>query len=1098
MKHYLSIFLFVLCTLSKSFAQEVIIFEDFEAGAPGWSKSTPHTNEWYLLAMNSSLTSGSGAVAVSNDGTNNAYSNGGTGSSVWVSPGWPATITTDVVKIQFDFRVAGSAADNMSVYLVDLDPLATVPTPANLNGTNSVGLATALNGFSNWTRATITLSAANKSFIAGSTNNTLLVFTWENNNLFTTQPPAAIDNVIVTASPSTPSPLAGDYYIGRTGTTDFPSITSALDYLNTNGLSADVNFYLVDETYTTDFETFPLEIGDGTTTPFTGMGTYSITFKPDPATTPTPTITKSSNTFTANVDNRGVFTLWGVSNIIFDGSNTVGGSSRDLTIIDDLAGSASNAPIGIYLGGLNETDAIGNIQINNLNLSTSDQTYGYGILAGLYVNLVTGHFSDEAVFNNISIENNSISKVREAIHIDASDRDGIGGFNSTSYATNVDIISNDLQSTGTDAIQERGIHLLGVNGGSISQNTIGNFDQTDLNSDVGIVLDQATQNLIVERNEIFNLGFDGNTTSSLSAHGMDIYSGLVGSGITIKNNVIRNISGNGASSTANAGYFNPAAIFMGLGGEVGQLQTYTQSGFDIYNNSIYLFGAEMDFITSVSMGLAVADNTSDVDFRNNIVKNTLGGATTLGGSASAMAVFAQTNATQFTDLNYNAYHIDANTTYTNNFIGLIGSLADLLTDADTDMSSWRTTTNDEASSLHAAPGYTSTTNLLPDNTNSNSWNVHGMGQPITGVDNDFTGASRPTTVAAGAPDLGAYEFTQNPMTLAPSKVTQNGPLATSTVYTFSIGERNWVEIEFNPGSDLPDDISVQLISGIWPGNQMTFNIYNYYIDITATENANTNYDYNLKMYYDESYIGNVPSESEATLELTHDADYTGVWMGRATTINVTENSMTANNLSSFGKFTGTSDSSPLPVEWVSIEANESGDVNIIKWVTATEINSESFVVERSRNVKDWVEIGEVSAAGNSSSINKYRLIDHEPWQYSYYRIKQYDLDGTRHLSEIYTVAREFDENNVSIFPNPFKNNMVIRNLPKNEVVNIELKSILGRQVYSQKRDVTDDLIINLPEIEDGVYFMILTFGDQSVLRKVIKSSTQNSSLIQDF
>jgi len=1088
LKQYLLIIICTLGCLGSSLAQDVVLFEDFEGVAPGWSKSTPHTNEWFILNLNSSYTTGSGALAVSNDGTNNVYSNGGTGSAAWVAPNWPGTVTSDEMKIQFDFRVEGSISDYMSVYLVDLDPGTTVPTPANLNGTNSVGLATGLNGYTNWVRGTITLSAANKSFINSSTNTTLLVFTWENNTIIRNQPPGAIDNVLITATSSATPPLSGDYLVGRTGTTDFGSITQAVTYLNANGLSGDVNFYLTDEEYTTDFETFPLEIGDGTTNPFPGMATYNITFKPDPATNPTPTITKSSNTFTGNTDNHGVFTLWGVSNVAFDGSNTVGGTSRDLTIIDDLAGSISNAPMAIYLAGANESDVMENIEIKHTNLSTSDQTYGYGIVAGLHGSSVTGHFSDEAVFDNITIENNSISRVREAIHIDGADRNGIGGFNSTAYATNIDIIDNEMQSTTTNAIQERGIHLLGVNGGRVSRNTIGNFDQTDLNADVGIVLDHNTQNLVVERNEIFNLGFDGNTTSSLSAHGMDIYTGLANSGVTIKNNVIRNVSGNGASSTANAGYFNPAAIFLGLGGEVGQLQTYTQSGFDIYNNSIYLLGEEMDFLTSVSMGLAIADNTTGVDFRNNIIKNTLGGVSTLGGNASALAIFAQTCNVQFDNLNYNGYHIDANTSYTNNYIGLIGSLADLLTDADTDMASWRLTALNESSSFHGDPGYTSTTNLLPDNTNTDSWSVHGMGQPIVDVNNDFAGVTRPTTVGEGASDLGAYEFTINPSTNPPSVNTQPGPLATQTTYTFSLNERQWVEIEFNAGSDLPDDLSVQLYGGDWPADVMSYNVFNYYIDISATENGNTNYDYNIKFFYDESYLGSVPSELEPSLELTNDAAISGIWMGKSTTINTTENSMSANNLDAFGRFSGTSDASPLPVDWAAIKAYENGNVNVLEWSTVTEINSDKFIIEQSADGIIWQQIGAQKGSGSTNNWSTYAYEDNNPlFPTTYYRIKQVDFDGEYSHSSVVSVTRKLVATSIVTYPNPFHDKLTVYNLPEASDVELSVMDLSGSVKYVEQKDIQSSLELDLSVLKAGLYILQIRYADQIFSRKVMKT-----------
>lgn len=1086
--------LLALFNLSTALAQDVILFEDFEGSAPGWFKSEPHTNEWHVLGVNSSFTYGSKSLGVSNDGINNTYSNGGTGSSAWVSPSWTASITNQDVQIQFDLRVDGEDiliapfnVDYMSVYLVDLDPAVTPPIPSNLTGANSL-LLTEQNKRLSWTRLTITLNATGKAFIDGSLNNTLLVFTWENNGSITNQPPAAIDNVMITSTPTATPPLAGDYTIGKSNDADFATITDAVDYLNNNGQSSDVNFYLIDEEYNNEFEEFPFEIGDGTNTPYSGMGTYNLTIKPDPITNPTPTITKASNLFTGDLDSHGVFTLWGVDNITIDGSNSVGGTSRDLTIIDALAGSATNSPMAIFLAGPNETDAMENIVVKNTILATEDIVNGYGVVAGNHAGILAAdHFADEAVFNNITIQNNKIYKAKEGIHIDGVDRN-LAIYTSNSYATNIDIIGNDLESSGTDALQERGIHVLGIDNGNISQNVIGNFNQADLNSDAGIVIDQNSKKLVVDRNEVHSLGFNGDNTSSLSAHAMEVYTGLANSNITLKNNVIRNISGNGANSTANAGYLNPAAFFLGLGGEVGVVQTYTQSGIDIYNNSIYLFGQEMDFLTSVSMGLAVAANTTGVDFRNNIVKNTLGGDNTLAGKASALAVFAESSAAQFDDLNYNVYHINGDATYTNNYIGLIGTLADILADADNNMAAWRTTTGMDASTSFADPGYTSFSNLIPNNLSAVSWSVHGMGEPITSVNNDFNNVTRSTTVATGTPDVGAYEFTIDPAVVPPTKVTQSGPLATGVNYLFSIGERLWVDIKFNPGSDLPDDISVQYFSGIFAANPSEYNVFNKYIDVTATENGNTNYDYDLTIYYDEVQIGNVPGESEPTLEITQDEGFTGNWNTKPTTVNTSSNSMRANNMNTFGRFTGTSNASPLPVEWASFTAHESANTNRLEWATATEINNDRFVIERSAQGKDWEVIGEKAAVGNTTTLSEYSFIDYEPlFSQSYYRLKQVDLDGQSSYSKVVSVVRDINAVQISTFPNPFTSKVTIANLPSGAGIIVAINTLEGEVKYSTMLDVDRQIELDLADLREGMYILRISYGDQTITRKLLKS-----------
>ena len=90
------------------------------------------------------------------------------------------------------------------------------------------------------------------------------------------------------------------------------------------------------------------------------------------------------------------------------------------------------------------------------------------------------------------------------------------------------------------------------------------------------------------------------------------------------------------------------------------------------------------------------------------------------------------------------------------------------------------------------------------------------------------------------------------------------------------------------------------------------------------------------------------------------------------------------------------------------------------WQTSAEINSESFMVEKSKDGVIWIPLPEIPGAGNSTTVLQYSANDPHPFLgMNYYRLKQTDLDGASTFSKITTVY--FDQighSQVTIYPNP--------------------------------------------------------------------------------
>ena len=92
---------------------------------------------------------------------------------------------------------------------------------------------------------------------------------------------------------------------------------------------------------------------------------------------------------------------------------------------------------------------------------------------------------------------------------------------------------------------------------------------------------------------------------------------------------------------------------------------------------------------------------------------------------------------------------------------------------------------------------------------------------------------------------------------------------------------------------------------------------------------------------------------------------------------------------------------PVPVEFSHFGAVKDGQDVRLDWVTEQEHNNAGFEVERALSDGNFEKILEVRGAGNSDMRRSYTAYDRFPKAGSMqYRLKQLDLDGKTHYSEI--------------------------------------------------------------------------------------------------
>jgi Secretion system C-terminal sorting domain len=113
------------------------------------------------------------------------------------------------------------------------------------------------------------------------------------------------------------------------------------------------------------------------------------------------------------------------------------------------------------------------------------------------------------------------------------------------------------------------------------------------------------------------------------------------------------------------------------------------------------------------------------------------------------------------------------------------------------------------------------------------------------------------------------------------------------------------------------------------------------------------------------------------------------------------------------------DCTVLPVELTDFVAFVMGDDVELNWNTTSEMNSDHFGIERSRDGLEFELIGTVPAAGNSSLATNYVFTDRSPYTgYNYYRLRQVDNGGAFEHSPVRAAWIRSNGPVVMVHPNP--------------------------------------------------------------------------------
>lgn len=537
----------------------------------------------------------------------------------------------------------------------------------------------------------------------------------------------------VSLSVQQPTPagaLSGTYTIGNGG--NFTTLTAAVAHLNAQGVSGPVTFLLTNELYTNTAsspelnESFPLIINQ-----FTGSSLLNtVTFKPAADKNVVIKVNDGTNNYQATT----LFWLNGADNIVFDGSNSDNGTTRNLTVFNNNAIDYSQRTV--FWVASNGTNGANNITIKHTNIRQGHKNQGGNFCVGIYSGNNTLAIGDGAPNNRsmtiqpatannsgLTVWNNDFMNVKQGVYIN-------GG---TNQSTDIVIHQNDLGSENNTETIIQPACLNNVVGFEFTENFVYNLYRDNANGSLvssAMYVTGNSSNGSILKNQIRDL--TKTLDEGIYFGGIVLGSTNLNSNILVANNFILNVSSRNASNYKGNGH----GIIVTGGG-----------GYKIYHNSVVLNTNQSGTGQGYSAALYVENGTA-LDVRNNIFVNN---QTTANTRRTGIAV-----KNEYENINIVFNHLDYNTLYSTDAVAFIAnswSVGDIESPGSPDylttLGAWQNLTGADIHSVNILPAFVSPTDI-----HLSGVNPALAGTYLEDVPQDIDGQLRNTS----GPTMGADEF----------------------------------------------------------------------------------------------------------------------------------------------------------------------------------------------------------------------------------------------------------------------------------------------------------------------------------------------------
>ncbi|HMU10753.1 MAG TPA: T9SS type A sorting domain-containing protein [Ferruginibacter sp.] len=180
---------------------------------------------------------------------------------------------------------------------------------------------------------------------------------------------------------------------------------------------------------------------------------------------------------------------------------------------------------------------------------------------------------------------------------------------------------------------------------------------------------------------------------------------------------------------------------------------------------------------------------------------------------------------------------------------------------------------------------------------------------------------------------------------------------------------------------------------------------------------------------------------------------------------------------------------PLPIKLMEFSGRNAGSKNLLQWTTASETNSDYFIIERSSDAVVYDPIGRVNAHGFSTTALNYYFTDMDPLNgINYYRLVMTDKSGHSEYSKVISIntnkGQQIDIRYTALTsgtatlqissPGAMSAGLSIADMNGRIVFKTEIQLQKGINTYSR----------NTPPLPAGIYFVQIFTRQETVVKKV--------------
>jgi len=535
--------------------------------------------------------------------------------------------------------------------------------------------------------------------------------------------------------------LSGTYYVGSSTSPNpaatYSTLTAAVAAYNSATLQGPVTFVLLDALYSAA-ETFPITVNSNPT----ASATNTLTIKPN----------AGANPVISYATMGGVIVLNGADYVIIDGSNTLGGTTRDLSIVNTIGPLSPLVNAVLWLAPAATNNGATNNVVKNTIITgvagTSPTYFGVYVGGGPGTNPSGVGGTTLASCSNNTFSNNLIDRTYYGVFLYGMGPAGLDQGNA--------FIGNQLGQSGAG----NGFLLSGLvaqfqQGLVVQGNEIQNIVGTPNVSHQGLSLG-TVKGATITRNAIHDIQ-STSTTSGNVAYGIWLISPTL--------NTSANASANVVSNNLVYSISAPLATTFSLPNVLGIANNGGYGDRIIFNTVLLNASQTTGTGSSAAISNGDAQNTTAttaLEVRNNLIAITASVVT----AAKYYGFYTTATSLGTTTLNYNDYYL-ASPGPATFAVGYLGGAAATL-------AAWQTATNQETNSQSINPQFGQAA-TAPFNLTPTAGTLDNAGTPLSGLTVDYNGVPRGTP-----PDIGAIEFTASSLDLRPADFT--APAATQVCF----------------------------------------------------------------------------------------------------------------------------------------------------------------------------------------------------------------------------------------------------------------------------------------------------------------------------